>query len=157
MAEWRFGVVSESVREGRAWLDFARQVEDSGIDVMLLRDHFSAAFDAKVGVLRAAAGDRFSDLAISAFGTFIVTGRRRAGTEDLISPGTAGAGSKRRRSGKCRRCSSAARIRSVRTSRRGTNDSACRTLSPARTAGPRWPRSSVACRPRHRVEMEEAR
>jgi hypothetical protein len=24
------------------WLDFARQVEDSGIDVLLLRDHFSA-------------------------------------------------------------------------------------------------------------------
>ncbi len=39
----RFGVVSESVREGRAWLDFARQVEDSGIDVLLLRDHFSAS------------------------------------------------------------------------------------------------------------------
>jgi probable F420-dependent oxidoreductase len=38
----RFGVVSESVREGRAWLDFARQIEDSGIDVLLLRDHFSA-------------------------------------------------------------------------------------------------------------------
>ena len=42
MAALRFGVVSESVREGRAWLDFARQVEDSGIDVLLLRDHFSA-------------------------------------------------------------------------------------------------------------------
>jgi probable F420-dependent oxidoreductase len=42
MAELRFGVVSESVREGRAWLDFARQVEDSGIDVLLIRDHFSA-------------------------------------------------------------------------------------------------------------------
>ena len=42
MAKLRFGVVSESVREGRAWLDFARQVEDSGIDVLLLRDHFSA-------------------------------------------------------------------------------------------------------------------
>lgn len=42
MARLRFGVVSESVREGRAWLDFARQVEDSGIDVLLLRDHFSA-------------------------------------------------------------------------------------------------------------------
>ncbi len=38
----RSGVVSESVREGRAWLDFARQVEDAGIDVLLLRDHFSA-------------------------------------------------------------------------------------------------------------------
>ena len=42
MAALRFGVVSESVREGRGWLDFARQVEDSGIDVLLLRDHFSA-------------------------------------------------------------------------------------------------------------------
>jgi probable F420-dependent oxidoreductase len=42
VARLRFGVVSESVREGRAWLDFARQIEDSGIDVLLLRDHFSA-------------------------------------------------------------------------------------------------------------------
>ncbi|MGH3206971.1 MAG: TIGR03621 family F420-dependent LLM class oxidoreductase [Trebonia sp.] len=42
MAALRFGVVSESVRGGRAWLDFARQAEDSGIDVLLLRDHFSA-------------------------------------------------------------------------------------------------------------------
>ena len=42
MARLRFGIVSESVREGRAWLDFARQIEDSGIDVLLLRDHFSA-------------------------------------------------------------------------------------------------------------------
>src|SRR5215469_4761374 len=42
MGRLRFGIVSESVREGRAWLDFARQVEDSGIDVLLLRDHFSA-------------------------------------------------------------------------------------------------------------------
>jgi hypothetical protein len=42
MARLRFGVVSESAREGRAWLDFARQIEHSGIDV-LLRDHFSAA------------------------------------------------------------------------------------------------------------------
>ncbi len=43
MTGLRFGVVSESVREGRAWLDFARHVEDAGIDVLLLRDHFSAA------------------------------------------------------------------------------------------------------------------
>ncbi len=42
MTALRFGVVSESVRAGRAWLDFARQVEDSGIDVLLLRDHFAA-------------------------------------------------------------------------------------------------------------------
>ncbi len=39
----RFGVVSESVPDGRAWLDHARQVEDAGVDVLLLRDHFSAA------------------------------------------------------------------------------------------------------------------
>jgi probable F420-dependent oxidoreductase len=42
MARLRFGVVSESVPVGRAWLEFARHVEDSGIDVLLLRDHFSA-------------------------------------------------------------------------------------------------------------------
>src|SRR5215467_7362504 len=42
MARLRFGIVSESVRAGGAWLDFARQVEDSGIEVLLLRDHFSA-------------------------------------------------------------------------------------------------------------------
>jgi probable F420-dependent oxidoreductase len=42
MTALRFGVVCESVRPGRAWLDYARQVEDSGIDVLLLRDHFSA-------------------------------------------------------------------------------------------------------------------
>jgi hypothetical protein len=29
-------------------------------------------------------GDRFGDLEINAFGTFIVTGKRRAETEDLI-------------------------------------------------------------------------
>jgi probable F420-dependent oxidoreductase len=49
------------------------------------RDRLSAAFDAKVGVLREAAGDRFGNLEISAFGTFIVTGRRLAATEDLIA------------------------------------------------------------------------
>jgi probable F420-dependent oxidoreductase len=42
MAALRFGMVCESVPAGRAWLDLARQVEDSGIDVLLLRDHFSA-------------------------------------------------------------------------------------------------------------------
>ena len=49
------------------------------------RDRLPAAFDAKIGVLRGAAGDRFRDLEISAFGTFIVTGNRRAATEDLIA------------------------------------------------------------------------
>jgi len=65
----RFGVVSESVREGRAWLDFARQVEDSGIDVLLLRDHFSAgAFGQQLAP--------FSGLAAAA----AVTTRLRVGT-----------------------------------------------------------------------------
>jgi hypothetical protein len=32
MTALRFGVVSESVREGRAWLDFARRVEGAGED-----------------------------------------------------------------------------------------------------------------------------
>ena len=36
-------------------------------------------------MLREAAGDRFGDLEISALATFIVTGRRRADTEDLIA------------------------------------------------------------------------
>ena len=49
------------------------------------RDRLPAAFDAKVGVLREAAGDRFGNLEISAFGTFIVTDRRLAATEDLIA------------------------------------------------------------------------
>jgi probable F420-dependent oxidoreductase len=69
MARLRFGVVSESVREGRAWLDFARQVEDSGIDVLLLRDHFSAgAFGQQLAP--------FSGLASAA----AVTTRLRLGT-----------------------------------------------------------------------------
>jgi probable F420-dependent oxidoreductase len=38
----RFGVVGESVPGGAAWREHARQVEDSGVDVFLLRDHFSA-------------------------------------------------------------------------------------------------------------------
>src|SRR4051812_33472649 len=42
MTGLRFGIVSESVRPGRAWLDYARQLEDAGIGVLLIRDHFSA-------------------------------------------------------------------------------------------------------------------
>jgi alkanesulfonate monooxygenase SsuD/methylene tetrahydromethanopterin reductase-like flavin-dependent oxidoreductase (luciferase family) len=38
----RFGVVNESVPGGPAWLDHVRRVEDGGIDVFLVRDHFSA-------------------------------------------------------------------------------------------------------------------
>jgi probable F420-dependent oxidoreductase len=41
--EIRFGVVSESVPAGPAWLDHARRVEDAGIGAFLIRDHFSAA------------------------------------------------------------------------------------------------------------------
>jgi hypothetical protein len=49
------------------------------------RDRLPAAFDAKIGVLREAAGERFGNLEINAFGTFIITGKRRAETEDLIA------------------------------------------------------------------------
>jgi probable F420-dependent oxidoreductase len=38
----RFGVVNESVSGGPSWLDHVRRVEDSGVDVFLVRDHFSA-------------------------------------------------------------------------------------------------------------------
>jgi len=48
------------------------------------RDRLPAAFDAKIGVVREAAGERFGNLEINAFGTFIITGQRRARTEDLI-------------------------------------------------------------------------
>ena len=41
-SKMRFGVVSESVLAGPAWLDHARRIEDAGIGVLLLRDHFSA-------------------------------------------------------------------------------------------------------------------
>ncbi len=37
----RFGVVTESAPPPSAWLDFARRVEDSGVDVLLMRDHFT--------------------------------------------------------------------------------------------------------------------
>jgi probable F420-dependent oxidoreductase len=50
------------------------------------RDRLPAAFDAKLAVLREAAGDdRFAGLELNALGTFIVTDRRRAQTEDLIA------------------------------------------------------------------------
>ena len=38
----RFGVVNESVLGGPAWLDHVRRVEDGGVDVFLVRDHFLA-------------------------------------------------------------------------------------------------------------------
>ena len=69
MARLRFGVVSESVREGRGWLGFARRFEDSGVDVLLLRDHLSAgAFGQQLAP--------FSGLAAAA----AVTSRLRLGT-----------------------------------------------------------------------------
>jgi hypothetical protein len=47
-------------------------------------DRLPAVFDRKIGVIREAAGNRFGNLEINAFGTFIITGNRRADTEDLI-------------------------------------------------------------------------
>jgi probable F420-dependent oxidoreductase len=38
----RFGVVNETVLDGGAWRDHVRRVEDAGVDVFLVRDHFSA-------------------------------------------------------------------------------------------------------------------
>jgi probable F420-dependent oxidoreductase len=38
----RFGVVNESIMDGGAWRDHVRRVEDAGVDVFLVRDHFSA-------------------------------------------------------------------------------------------------------------------
>jgi probable F420-dependent oxidoreductase len=65
----RFGVVNESVPGGPEWLDHVRRVEDAGIDVFLLRDHFSAgAFGQQLAP--------FSALATAA----AVTARLRVGT-----------------------------------------------------------------------------
>ena len=43
------------------------------------------AFDQKLAVLRSAAGERFSELELSAMASFTITARRRASTEDLIA------------------------------------------------------------------------
>ena len=47
-------------------------------------DRLPAAFTAKCDVVRSAAGDRFADIELSAFATFVLTDTRRSGTEDLI-------------------------------------------------------------------------
>jgi hypothetical protein len=47
-------------------------------------DRLPAAFDAKLAVIREAAGDRFENIEINAFGTFVITDKRRAETQDLI-------------------------------------------------------------------------
>src|SRR5262249_58127881 len=68
-SQLRFGVVSESVMDGRAWADHARRVEDAGVSSLLIRDHFSAgAFGPQLAP--------FSALAAAA----AVTGRLRVGT-----------------------------------------------------------------------------
>lgn len=48
-------------------------------------DRLPPALDQKLAVLRSAAGDRFPQLEISAFATFVVTPRRQAATEELIA------------------------------------------------------------------------
>jgi probable F420-dependent oxidoreductase len=48
------------------------------------RDRLPAAFDAKRNTIAAAAGDRFPDIELSAFATFVLTENRRTSTEDLI-------------------------------------------------------------------------
>lgn len=65
----RFGVVNESVLSGSAWLDHVRRVEDAGIDVFLVRDHFSAG----------AYGQQFAPFSALA-AVAAVTARLRVGT-----------------------------------------------------------------------------
>jgi probable F420-dependent oxidoreductase len=48
-------------------------------------DRLPAAFDEKLAVLRSAAGARFGDMELSAFGTFRITAQRRSATEGLIA------------------------------------------------------------------------
>ena len=48
-------------------------------------DRLPAAFDQKLAVLRAAAGDRFGAMEVSAIASFTVTGSRRDATEALIA------------------------------------------------------------------------
>ena len=68
-SQLRFGVVSESVMDGRAWADHARRVEEAGVSALLIRDHFSAgAFGPQLAP--------FSALAAAA----AVTGHLRVGT-----------------------------------------------------------------------------
>jgi probable F420-dependent oxidoreductase len=55
---------------------------DEGDDPL---DRMPAALEGKLAVLRSAAGDRFGRLELSAFGTFSITDRRRASTEELIA------------------------------------------------------------------------
>jgi probable F420-dependent oxidoreductase len=47
-------------------------------------DRLPPVFAAKLDTLRSAAGDRFPDIELSAFGTFVLTDSRRSATEDLI-------------------------------------------------------------------------
>jgi probable F420-dependent oxidoreductase len=47
-------------------------------------DRMPAAWDARLVVLRSAAGERFPDLELNAFATFIITDKRRAATSELI-------------------------------------------------------------------------
>ena len=73
-SQLRFGVVSESVLDGRAWAGHARRVEDAGVSSLLIRDHFSAgAFGPQLAP--------FSALATAA----AVTRRLRVGTMVLCN------------------------------------------------------------------------
>jgi probable F420-dependent oxidoreductase len=48
-------------------------------------DRLPSALETKLAVLRSAAGDRFGQLELSAFGVFSITARRRSATEELIA------------------------------------------------------------------------
>ena len=59
-----------------------RDPDDDGDDPA---DRLPPALEAKLDVLRSAAGDRFGQLELSAFATFRITDRRRASTDELIA------------------------------------------------------------------------
>jgi probable F420-dependent oxidoreductase len=56
----------------------------AGADTDDPADRGPAAVHAKLDIVKAAAGERFGDLELSTFATFLVTGHRRRDTEELI-------------------------------------------------------------------------
>jgi len=100
-------------------------------------------------VVHEAAGDRFGNLEINAFSTFVVTAKRRAATEDLISRrGWTGIDVEEVWQMPTIFIGSLDQIRADLRARRAS-DSACRTSSSARTGCPHSPRSSAVGKTPH--------
>src|SRR5439155_10084536 len=49
------------------------------------QDRLPAAFEAKIGIVRDAAAERFANIELNAFATFVITDNRRAATDELIA------------------------------------------------------------------------